>query len=166
MYCMESRLQQTAVHTFLNIRKGAVNGMDYYFEDYEMYDGEYEDYMRGDYSEASYPCTYQMCPYYGRADMYRELKMSGSWEFDGLNISWGYVSNHLKVVVRLNGVLVAEAMLTPDKASFTAKGNVAGFSADVTLKADFDKTLLMLNGKLCAPFIGCLSLENKIIANW
>ncbi|HEX7150305.1 MAG TPA: hypothetical protein VF618_02370 [Thermoanaerobaculia bacterium] len=67
--------------------------------------------------------------------------------------------------VTLAGVTIGSGTLDAQTPSVTLGGSVAGFTAQVTLTADFGQTQVTYDITLCAPFVGCTQ-HTGILFSW
>lgn len=68
----------------------------------------------------------------------------------------------LSVEASLLGYTIANCTLTPAKPSCTIGGTIAGFTAQIKITLETSPLAVNLDGKLCAPLVGCKEFDVTI----
>lgn len=78
-----------------------------------------------------------------------------------IQVCWSISGDELNVNATLQtpfgNASLGSVTLSPEHATATLGGGIAGFKAEVTLTFDFSALTLQICGKACAPFAGCKS---------
>ncbi len=70
----------------------------------------------------------------------------------------------ITIEVYLAGVRIGGGTINAQNPSITIGGSVAGFKAEVTLKADFSKDNVTYSITLCAPIVGCKNYSGTLFS--
>jgi hypothetical protein len=83
-----------------------------------------------------------------------------------LDVSIDLAALQITVTALLFGIQIDQAVLDPHHASDTLGGSAGGFTAKLTVTADFEATTLEIDAEVCSPIplVGCRRYTNT--TNW
>jgi hypothetical protein len=93
----------------------------------------------------------------------RAASLSGCIDFlSSVQVCYNVGDNEIDITVKLVGITLGEARLTPTNPKVTLGGGTFGLKAEVTLTFDFSTSVLHISGQACAPFVGCTSGDTSV----